>query len=72
MYCTYFRFANRLFKIFKWIEDRLEKLYIERIEQGPLNLEDCLEYAAEERRKLFDPLYLRYVWLRDSQDKDVS
>jgi hypothetical protein len=50
---------NRLFKVFKWIENRLEKLYIYRIQQRPLNLEDRLEDAAGERRELFGPLYLR-------------
>jgi hypothetical protein len=49
---------NWLFKVFKWIEDRLEKLYIERIQQHPVNLEDHLEDAAGEYRGLFDPLYL--------------
>jgi hypothetical protein len=32
-----------LFKILKWIEKRREKLYILRIKQRYLNLEDCLE-----------------------------
>jgi hypothetical protein len=36
----------------------LEKLYIYRIQQRPLNLENRLKDAAEERRWLFDPLYL--------------
>jgi hypothetical protein len=51
---------NRLFKIFKWIEDRLEKLYIERIQQNPLNLEKRLEDTAGECREPFGPLYLEY------------
>jgi hypothetical protein len=52
---------NRLFKVFKWIEDRLEKLYI-YIENPttPLNLENRLEDAAGGHRGPFDPLYLGY------------
>jgi hypothetical protein len=49
---------NRLFKVFKWIEEHLEKLYRERIQQRTLNLEDRLENAAGEHRGPFDPLYL--------------
>jgi hypothetical protein len=51
---------NWLFKIFKWIDGRLEKLYTERIQQRPLNLDDRLEDAAGERREPFVPLYLEY------------
>jgi hypothetical protein len=58
-----FVLLNWLFKVFKWIEDRLEKFYIERIQQRPLNLEDRLEDAAGERRGSFDPLYLVYITL---------
>jgi hypothetical protein len=62
MYRTYFSFAKSA-KIFKWIDGRLEKLYIERIQQRPLNLENRLEDAGGECRGSFDPLYLGYMSL---------
>jgi hypothetical protein len=49
---------NRLFKVFKWIENSLEKLYIERIQHRSLNLENRLENVVVERRVSFDTLYL--------------
>jgi hypothetical protein len=49
---------DRLFKVFKWIEDCLEKPYTQRIQQRSLNLEDRLEGAVGERREPFDSLYL--------------
>jgi hypothetical protein len=32
IYCTFFVLLNLLFKILKWIEERKEKLYIEKIQ----------------------------------------
>jgi hypothetical protein len=35
-----------LFKVLKWIEERREKLYIKRIQQGPLYCEYRLDDVA--------------------------
>jgi hypothetical protein len=36
MFCTYFSFAKPLFKVFKWIKNCLEKLYIYRVSSSVL------------------------------------
>jgi hypothetical protein len=46
MYCTYLVLLNRLFKVFKWIDERRETLYREDPTVCPLNLEDHLENAS--------------------------
>jgi hypothetical protein len=50
MFYRYLVLINLLFKVLKWIGERIDNLYVERMGEGLIYLEDILENVVEEDR----------------------